>query len=567
MEGEEQKAYAGRWVARLRGRVVAQGGTPEQARRAAQSRFKETTEVLFMPTLYPLIFPPLLDSVRAALPEGLTVYLVGGAVRDALLKRAIHDLDFALAGEAIKTARHVADALSRTETETLKKVDFYPLDSERDTGRVIVTNADGARTTMDFAAFRGADPSTGSRASLESDLTGRDFTLNAIALDLKDDSLHDPLGGAMDLKEKRLRPCSPSAFLDDPVRILRGVRLAANFGFHILPETRTAMKEAAGRLGNVSPERLRDELFRILDGAQPAACIRALDMLGALEKILPELCGLKGVEQRPPHVHDVWEHSLSVVNHLENILLALAPAYNPEKSADLFNGLLVLRLGRYRQQLSERLVRPLTADRPLRSLLCLAALYHDIAKPASKQIDENGQRRFWGHDRQGADIASVRARSLILSNEEILRLETIIRNHMRVLFHINRLVYDQKLPSRRAVYRFFRATGPAGVDVCLLALADLRASYEQTLPQETWASALEIVREFLENWYEKPAESIAPPSLVDGNDLMRELALPSGKQIGLLLEAIREAQAEGEVSTREEALNLARKVRKEANLT
>jgi tRNA nucleotidyltransferase/poly(A) polymerase len=327
------------------------------------------------------------------------------------------------------------------------------------------------------------------------------------------------------------------------------------------------MKEAAGRLGNVSPERLRDELFRILDGAQPAACIRALDMLGALEKILPELCGLKGVEQRPPHVHDVWEHSLSVVNHLENILLALAPAYNPEKSADLFNGLLVLRLGRYRQQLSERLVRPLTADRPLRSLLCLAALYHDIAKPASKQIDENGQRRFWGHDRQGADIASVRARSLILSNEEILRLETIIRNHMRVLFHINRLVYDQKLPSRRAVYRFFRATGPAGVDVCLLALADLRASYEQTLPQETWASALEIVREFLENWYEKPAESIAPPSLVDGNDLMRELALPSGKQIGLLLEAIREAQAEGEVSTREEALNLARKVRKEANLT
>jgi poly(A) polymerase len=551
MEGEDQKAYAGRWIARLRGRIVAQGGTPEQARRAAQSRFKETTEILFMPTLYPLNFPPLLEAVRAALADGPTVYLVGGAVRDALINRPTHDLDFCLEGEAIKTARQVAGALTHSG-EAIIKVDFFPLDSERDTGRVLVTNEDGSRTTMDFAAFRGAD--------LEADLASRDFTLNAIALNLKDDSLHDPLGGAMDLKEKRLRACSPSAFLDDPVRILRGVRLAANFGFHILPETRTAMKDAAGQLGKVSPERMRDELFRILDGPQPAACIRALDMLGALEKVLPELCELKGVEQRPPHVHDVWEHSLSVASHLENIFLALAPAYDQEKNADLFNGLLMLRLGRYRQPLSESLARPLTADRTLRALLCLAALYHDIAKPASKQIDENGQVRFWGHDRLGVEIASARARSLVLSNEEIQRLETIIRNHMRVLFHVNRLMDEQKLPSRRAIYRFFRETGVAGVDVCLLALADLRASYEQTMPQEIWAAALEIVREFLENWFEKPAEAIAPPALVDGNDLMKELDLPAGKQIGRLLEAIREAQAAGDLTTREQAMALARKL-------
>ncbi len=134
---------------------------------------------------------------------------------------------------------------------------------------------------------------------------------------------------------------------------------------------------------------------------------------------------------------------------------------------------------------------------------------------------------------------------------------------MRVLFHINRFLDEQKLPSRRAVYRFFRDTGVAGVEVCLLALADLRASYEQTMPQETWAAALEIVRAFLENWYEKPAESIAPPSLLDGNDLMKELGLPSGKQIGLLLEAIREAQAVGDIATREQALELARKLMEE----
>ena len=552
---QDENAYAGRWVARLRGRIVAQGGTPEQVRRAAQSRYKETPQVVFMPNSYPLSFPPLLDSVRAALPEGLTVYLVGGAVRDALLGRPIHDLDFALARDAIKTSRQVADALSRSKDVNITKADFYPLDADRDTGRVIVTNADGARTTMDFAAFRGAD--------LETDLNGRDFSLNAIALDLRDNSLHDPLNGAMDLKEKRLRACSPSAFTDDPARILRGVRLAAQFGFHILPETRKAMKEAAGRLGKVSPERLRDELFRILDGPSPAACIRALDLLGALEEILPELTGLKGVEQRPPHVHDVWEHTLAVLNHLEAILSALAPAYDEEKSADLFNGLLVLQLGRFRHQLSEHLAQPVTAERPMRGLLFLAALYHDIAKPTCKEIDENGQARFWGHDVQGAEMASVRARGLVLSNEETQRLETIIRNHMRPLFHVNRLTDEQKAPSRRAVYRFFRDTGPAGVDTCILELADLRASYEQTLPQGTWAAALEGVCAFLQNWYEKPAESIAPPALMDGNDLMRELTLKPGKQIGFLLESIREAQAVGEISTRDEALRLARKLRDE----
>jgi len=554
MVGESKNSYAGRWIARLRGRIVAQGGTPEQARRAAQSRFKETPEIVFMPTIYPLTFPPLLDSVRAAIPDGLTVYLVGGAVRDALLGRPTHDLDFALERDAIKTARHVANTL---------KADFYPLDPERDTGRVIVTNNDGMRTLMDFAAFRGADPSTGSGQSLESDLGGRDFTLNAIALDLSDNTIHDPLGGAMDLKEKRLRACSPTAFADDPVRILRGVRMAADFGFHILPETRKAMKEAVGLLPNASAERLRDELFRILAGPQPGVCLRALDLLGALDKVLPELSALKGVEQVVPHIHDVWEHTLATLGHLEVVLAALTPEYNPDKADDLFNGLLVMAIGRYRQQIGESLAVPLTADHSLRSLLFLAALYHDVAKPQTRKADEEGQLRFWDHDQQGAERIVERARLLALSNDEAQRLETIVRNHMRILFHTNRLAREGKPPSRHAIYRFFRDTGPAGVELCLLALADLRATYEQTLPQENWAACLEVVRTMLEAWFEKRADQVSPPPLVDGDDLMRELNLPPGKQIGELLNAIREAQAVGEVSTREQALELARQKLKE----
>jgi tRNA nucleotidyltransferase/poly(A) polymerase len=539
--GEGINSYAGRWIARVRGRIVAQGGTPEQARRAAQSRFKETPEVVFMPTTSPLMFSPLLDSVRAALPDGLIVYLVGGAVRDALLGRPTHDLDFALERDAIKLARRVANTL---------KADFYPLDPERDTGRVLVTNEDGTRTMLDFAAFRGPD--------LEADILGRDFTLNAIALNLNDNTIHDPLGGAMDLKEKRLRSCSSSAFTDDPVRILRGVRLAANFGFHILPETRVLMREAVGLLGNISSERLRDELFRILDGSQPAACLRALDLLGVLDRILPELSTLKGVEQVPPHVHDVWDHTLALVSYLESVLAALRPDTNPDETNDLFNGLLEMRIGCYRQQIGEYLSTPLAADRSLRGLLFLAALYHDVAKPQAKKVDEEGQLRFWGHDQQGAEIAAKRARLLAFSNDEIQRLETIIQNHMRIHFHTNRLVREGKPPSRRAVYRFFRDAGPAGVDICLLTLADLRATYEQTLPQDTWAACLDVVRTMLEAWFDKREQQIAPPSLVDGNDLMRELSLQPGPLVGKLLETVREAQAVGIVSIREEAMSFAK---------
>ncbi|MBI4730778.1 MAG: HD domain-containing protein [Chloroflexi bacterium] len=546
----DDNAYSGRWVARLRGKIVAQGGTPEQARRAALSRFKEKPEIVYMPTSDPLNFPPLLDKVLAALPADQTVYLVGGAVRDLLLGRAIHDFDFALARGGIPVARKVANAL---------QADFYPLDPERDTGRVLVAEPDGTRTVLDFAAFRGPDPSTGSGPSLDADLQGRDFTLNAIALDLRTRQVFDPLGGALDLREKRLRACSPSAFHDDPVRILRGVRLAADFGFRILPETRQAMKTAAARLAGVSSERVRDELFRILEGPAPAACVRALDILGALAVVLPELAGLKGISQPAPHVHDVWEHTLATLAALETILVALAPDYNPEKAADLFNGLMVLRIGRYRQQIATHLSTPLTANRTPRGLLFLAALYHDVAKPHTKKEDDEGQLRFWDHDQQGAEMAGKQARLLALSNEETARLETVIRNHMRILFHGNRLLKDGKPPTRRAVYRFFRDAGPGGVELCLLALADMRATYDQTLSQETWAAALDVVRLLLENWYEKPAESIAPPLLVDGNDLMRELSLKPGPKIGELLEAVREAQAMGEVSTREQALELARK--------
>lgn len=532
-------SYAGRWVARLRGRIIAQGDTPEQALRAAQlSRPKEKPEIIFMPV--PFSSSPLIDKIRAVLPEQ-EVYLVGGAVRDMLLNRFSRDLDFAVPANGIALARRVANTL---------RADYMTLDGERDTGRVIVTEENGTRTFLDFAAYRGP--------TLEDDLRDRDFAMNAIAFDISSQTLIDPLNGASDLRAKMIRACSSTSLSSDPVRILRAIRQAAAFGFKIEIETRRAMKQAAHLLPNVSPERQRDELFKILEGPKPDASMRALEMLGIFPHLLPELSAMKGVKQSPPHIHDVWEHTLSVLGYLENILAALAPGYSADHTNDLFTGLLTLRIGRFREQYATHFAESLNTDRTVRAVLFFTALYHDVDKPTTKSLDASGRIRFFDHDIRGAKTAVERAQGFNLSNDEVTRIQTIIKNHMRFHFFTDRMAADKQEPSRKAIYRFFRETGEAGMDLVLLGLADLRGTQGPMLTQETWTAALDVARILLENYWEKREETVSPPQLLDGNDLMKELDLQPGRIIGHLLEAIREGQATGKISTREEAFDLAR---------
>ena len=534
--------YQGRWVAMVRGKVISQGGTPGQAMRAAQkSRYKERLEIKFMPFLETLNFPPFFFSLQSLLENEKDIFLVGGAVRDLFLNRTIHDFDFAVKKNGIHLAHKIAQKLN---------ADFFPLDVERDTGRIIISQDDGSKMAVDFASFRGDD--------LEADLRGRDFTVNAMAIDPKSLSLYDPLGALPDLRQKILRACSNSTFKDDPVRIIRAVRFAAAFGFHIIPETRSAMKESAGLLSNVSPERQRDEFFRILSGPKPAAGIKALDLLGSLEPVLPELMNLKDVQQTKPHVQDVWLHSLSLVSHLESILGALAENYDPDTASNYNHGLLVLKIGRYRKQLAEHLSSFQGNDRSWREILIFSALYHDIAKPHKSVQGAEGRIRFWGHEQAGSEIAGGRAHRLALSNEEVVRIERIVTNHMRIHFHIQRLQKDKKYPSHRAIYRFFRDTGEAGVDICILTLADVWATYEHTLTPGIWTDSLDVVRIFLEAWWEKREELIKPPQLIDGIDLMRELSILPGPEVGRLLEAVREAQVTKVVGDRQMAIEYAR---------
>ncbi len=489
---------------------------------------------------------PYLEYIINLLPAGMPIYLVGGAVRDALLDRKSYDLDFSTQGDAMSIARKLADDLGAA---------YFPLDSKRKVARVILKPKEELLIAGDHP--RRADFSNYQGADLISDLKGRDFTINAMAVDIHHlQTLVDPLGGAADLESKRLRVCSVSSFINDPVRILRAVRFSVDLQLNISPETLPLIHEAIPHLYETSPERLRDELFRIFNISHASEALRILDNLEVLEHILPEVCVLKDVQQSPPHVLDVWNHTLDILNHMESLLEVLTPEYNPDKASNISLGLVALRLGRYRQQLAEHLNNALNPDRPHRGLIFLAGLYHDVGKLTTQTFDDQGKIKFIGHEQIGGRLAEKRGKELKLSNLEIERLVSIVSHHMRPSW----LSHLEESPSRKAVYRFFRDTGAAGVDICILSLADVLATYGPTLPQERWARHVDVVRKLLGAWWEDRKERIFPEPLVNGDDLKKELALLPGPVIGYLLESIREAQVGGDIKDRHAAISLAREI-------
>jgi tRNA nucleotidyltransferase/poly(A) polymerase len=451
----------------------------------------------------------------------------------------VHDFDFVLPEQALDIGKKAAVALGAA---------YYPLDERRQTARVILNRSNAERLILDFALYRGAD--------LVSDLRGRDFTINAIALDLrKPDTLIDPLVGGRDLLEKRLRACSPTTFSDDPVRTLRAIRFSQQYQLRIEVDTLRSLRENAAQIQRVTSERVRDEVFKMLAGPNPSTMIRLMDRMDLLPHVFPELVALKGVRQTLPHQQDVWEHTLDVLGRVEAVLVGLGMNFNEDASGNLVMGLMSLQLGRYRRQINEHLSQTLTPDRSVRSLLYLSALLHDTGKPSTVQNDQDGMIHFYKHELVSEKLAVNRGKALYLSNAEIVRLALIVRHHMR----LHHLIGSTEKISRRALYRFFRDCGEAGIDVCLLTLADVLAIYGSALPQELWSRYLGYVRRVFEAWWEQPQLSVKPPPLINGSDIMNILNVSPGPLIGELLEVIREAQAVGEVETKDQAISLAKK--------
>ena len=469
----------------------------------------------------------------AASPAG-GLYLVGGAVRDALLGRKSHDLDFVMAEDPTEIARRVARRLG---------VGFFVLDDSRHTARVMYRNSDGELSPIDFVQFTGE--------TLDADLGNRDFTINAIALSVDDlNTIIDPLGGRSDLESRLLRPCSDHALKDDPVRVLRAIRLSHQLGFFYAPELPEMMQTAAVNLSQSSAERHRDEFFKILSGAKLKESMADCYRFGVFVTLIPQLSDQENIPASEPHVLPLLDHTFQVVENLDKIIRRFSPKADIKSAkADWLLEVLFAEMQSFSDVLWHYFGAEITPGRSIHCLALLSALMHDIGKPSMMKHGQEGRLVFEGHEDVGAEIAWETARRMQLSNAETAWIQTVVRHHMALI----PLTRAQNPPDRRSVFRYFQKTGEAGIAIAFLALADKAATYMGHLTVEQWQAQLTVSKILLSAWWEEREAIIYPTPLLNGNELQRDFGLEPGAFIGQLLDELIEEQASGKILTKEDA--------------
>ena len=473
----------------------------------------------------------------------IEAYLVGGFVRDLLIGRETADIDLAIPADVLTIAQEMAADL---------KGKFIPLDEEHGIARVVLfpvkADAEKKQWYIDLSSLTGY---------IESDLARRDFTVDAMAVPLKafleseaspnhflpltlvSSHLIDPFQGRLDLEKRQIRAVGSTVFQDDPLRLLRAVRLAADLGLTVQPETELLIRQSPRLIGQVSGERIHEELVRILANGQAGRFVRYMDDLGLLTVIFPELEKGRDVEQPQEHHWKVLDHAIETVG---------ASGFLIRQGQWHYGSLERLQDLSWSDELDRFFRSEVVYGVPRSALLNLAALLHDIAKPDTR-IMAGERLRFFGHDQQGADMVKPILERLRFSNKEIDLVEKMVRYHMRPT-----QIGHEEFPSRRAVFRYFRDTGSAGLDVLFLSLADHLAARGPNLDAGQWRWHVNQVNYLLNEFFNKK-ETVSPPKLIDGYDLVRIFALKPGPEIREILDSVKEAQAAGELATRDEALS------------
>ena len=471
----------------------------------------------------------------------IEAYIVGGLVRDMVMGRNKADIDVAIAGNALAIGQEVALYL---------KAHCVVLNNENGVVRLLPQKEEqevAENWQIDVATLQG---------NLAEDLGRRDFTIDALAIDLTklvlsskdriEAAVIDPFDGLGDIQRKLIRAVSPQVFQDDAIRLLRGVRLVADLGFTIEPQTEELMERDHELIKNVVGERVREELLRLLALADSYKTIVYLDKLGLLTAVIPELAATREVGQPKEHTWNVFHHSVRSISALDFIL---------HRSGWKFTDSSVLAGIPWDENIEsyfETKVSPLSTRRVLTKL---AALLHDIAKPQTRIVNEFGRVRFYNHPQEGAPIAAAILERLRFSNREIQFVEAIVRYHLRPV----QMTEDEAAPTKRAVYRYFRDMGEAAYATLYFSLADHLATRGPDLEKDNWDWHVGVAT-YLIAEREKEPQTITPTKLLDGHDLQRELGLAPGRRLGELLEEVREAQATGEITMRGEALDYVKKL-------
>lgn len=450
------------------------------------------------------------------------LYLVGGILRDIFLKRMKDnlDFDFCLKKGAINFGKKLAREM---------KAGFVVLDKEHGACRLVKRIKDKVYT-LDFMDFRGK--------TIEEDLLHRDFTINAMALELQDftnkkldSSLLDPYGAITDLKSKEIKLVNKHGFDEDPLRILRAFSLACMFDFKIDKLTLKFIKLKRKKISHVSLERVRDELFKILDRPNAFDYLRDLDKLKILEIIIPEIEVMRGVRQGPYHHLDVLEHTFETIKQLEILLQQL------KGNKDI------------RGYLNE----VISSERRRRAIIKLGALLHDIGKPQALR-HEDGKIIFHGHERIGLEITENIAKRLKLSNAELDSLAKMVLWHLRPGY-----LADNEEITPRAIFRFFRDSAQEAISVLLLSIADQRATKGRLTSKESRLQHEKVTFGLIKEYFKRRKEKKAA-RLITGDDLIKKFKLAPSPLIGKILKESEELQAIGKIKNKIEALKAAAKI-------
>lgn len=454
--------------------------------------------------------------------NNVELFLVGGFLRDLLLNRQKEntDIDFCLKKGAINFGQKLAKEF---------KAGFVVLDRGHGACR-LVKKIKGRACTLDFTDFRGK--------TLKDDLLHRDFTINSLAMELENavnyylhNLLIDPCGGRKDLGLRIIRAANKDAFIEDPLRVLRAFSFSAILGFKIEEQTEKLARKARKKLSTVSYERIRDELFKIFGVINSYNYIVAMDKLGIFREVIPEIEMMRNVKQGPYHHLDVWQHSLETLRQLEILLIELKD----------------------KREIQDYLNEVISSDRKRRWLIKLAAILHDIGKPRAL-FREDGKLKFYGHERIGWEIAEVIVKRLKLSNEELNSLGKMVLWHLRPGF-----LADNEEVTPRAAFRYFRDTAGEGVSTLLLSIADQRATKGRLTTRESKARHERVVFSLVKEYFRKKKDKKLP-RLVNGDDLMKRFKLEPSPLIGKVLKEIEELQAIGEIKTKSQAQEAAKKL-------
>ncbi|MCX7845030.1 MAG: HD domain-containing protein [Dictyoglomaceae bacterium] len=432
--------------------------------------------------------------------DRIKIYLVGGFIRDYFLGKESKDLDFIIYPFFYKILEILSKAINGK---------IFPLDEERRYFRIIA-KLNNENYILDFTPPE--------RKDLLEELKRRDFTINSILFDLNNYRIMDPLGGIRDLKEGKLRVCSEYSISEDPLRILRAFRFVSNLGFKISSSTEKFLIENKKRLKKIKGERIHDEIYRILRSSFTKEVWIRMHQLGILEEVLPELTTLENIPWSDPHYTNPLFHSLEALGKFEYLYYYLNKLF-PETYIVL----------------EEYLKGEIYSEFTKKELLKFAILIHDIGKGETFSKDNNGKVHYYGHERAGVLMVENIAERLRFSRKEEDFIKKLIKYHLYPFF-----IFKDKKSNRSKILNKLKEET---IGLILLFIAD---QFSITPSQELLYFSQEIFDLYLKRKEIKP--------LLSGEEIMKYFFLKPSSLIGKLKESLIQAQQEGIVKDKKEAL-------------